>query len=381
MKRKWLFLALSILLIGVVGMISVQAYRNRQRIAPRPVEIAGDQPVQLPDESVRIAVADDKLSGPYMYNNLTIYLVHGQDRGGAKPPLTLSEAMEQKKVVVHETESVNELAVENVSNEQVFVQSGDIVKGGKQDRVLAVDMIIPPKSGKMPIDSFCVEHGRWSGRGDEAVASFGGSTKMINSKELKIAAKHNGSQREVWDKVAESQVKLSRGVVANATPASSGAAGLAEPNFSVNSRESESSLQLALENKELQRSVKDYIEKLSPIIQGKEDAIGYVFAINGELNSADIYSTHQLFVKLWPKLLEASATEAIGEYDKDKLNRPVEIAAVKAFLAEAETATSSTRDLDGRMLLIKRESEKKLFFETRQGKQTTDWVHRNYIAK
>ena len=74
---------------------------------------------------------DYKLSGPYTHDNLTIYLIHGEDQLQGKTLLTLEEALEQKKVVVHETQQVNELAIENTSDEDVFVQSGDIIKGGR----------------------------------------------------------------------------------------------------------------------------------------------------------------------------------------------------------------------------------------------------------
>ena len=74
--------------------------------------------------------------------------------------LTLQEAMVQKKVVVYETKSVNELSIQNISDEDIYVQSGDIVKGGQQDRMIGVDLIVPRRSGKMPIAAFCVEHGQ-----------------------------------------------------------------------------------------------------------------------------------------------------------------------------------------------------------------------------
>src|SRR5262247_1256830 len=162
----------------------------------------------------QFAASNYTVSGPYLHKNLTIFLLHGADQRQDKTPLTLQEAMERKVVVVHETGDVNNLAIENLSDEEVFVQSGDIVKGGRQDRVLALDLIVPPKSGKIQIASFCVEQGRWSGRGGEKVAEFNSSEKTLNSKELKIAAKHSASQQEVWDKVARSQAKLSAGVVA-----------------------------------------------------------------------------------------------------------------------------------------------------------------------
>ena len=71
--------------------------------------------------------------------------------------------MKDKILIVKETGTVNQLTVENSSaTETVFIQAGDIVKGGKQDRVLTVDMILPPKSGAIPISSFCVEQNRWA---------------------------------------------------------------------------------------------------------------------------------------------------------------------------------------------------------------------------
>src|SRR4051812_25224687 len=70
------------------------------------------------------------LSGPYTHENLTVWLIHGADKLKGRSFLTLQEALEKKVVVLHETGDVNELAIENVSADQeVYVQSGDIVKG------------------------------------------------------------------------------------------------------------------------------------------------------------------------------------------------------------------------------------------------------------
>src|SRR5262245_31386710 len=101
-----------------------------------------------------------RLTGPYKHENLTIFLIHGPDLPAAPHFISLEAALERKLVIVHETSDVNELEIENVSPvEEVLVQAGDIVKGGQQDRVLAVDLIVPAKSGKIPISAFCVEHG------------------------------------------------------------------------------------------------------------------------------------------------------------------------------------------------------------------------------
>lgn len=343
----------------------------------------------------QFAASNYIVSGPYSHKNLTIFLLHGADQQQDKTPLTLQEAMERKMVVVHETGDVNNLAIENLSDEEVYVQSGDIVKGGQQDRVLALDLIVSPKSGKIQIASFCVEQGRWNGRGQEAVAAFGSSEKALNSKDLKIAAKHSASQREVWDKVAQSQTKLSSGVVASdaapaveattAAPAqgqaAAGGGGGTVSGFSVRSQQSSSSLQLALENENLKQVVDDYVKKLSPIIEGKNDVIGYVFAINGQVNSADVYSSSALFKKLWLKLIESSATEAVGEFEKGKTYDQAKADAVKAFLMDAESGKADEKDVTSRVTSVKRETEKNLFFETRDRNRSKTWLHRNYLAK
>src|SRR5438309_6102204 len=117
-----------------------------------------------------------KVTGPFTHANLSIFVLHGSDTLPNRPFLTLQEALDQKKAVVNETSNVNQLTVENVAGDvEIFLMTGDIVKGGKQDRAIAFDMIIPPKSGAIPIGSFCVEHGRWSQRGGEAAGEFGRS--------------------------------------------------------------------------------------------------------------------------------------------------------------------------------------------------------------
>ena len=98
---------------------------------------------------------DLRVAGPYNHKNLSIFLIHGSDQWSGRTPLTLQQALEQKKVVVHETGTVQELAIENRSpEEEVYVQFGDIVKGEKQDRVLVTDLILPPHTGKVSIGAF-----------------------------------------------------------------------------------------------------------------------------------------------------------------------------------------------------------------------------------
>jgi len=304
-----------------------------------------------------------RLSGPYTHRNLTVFLVHGKDRT-TKTFLTLQEALAQKKVKVYETKEVNELAIRNLSNQDIYVQSGDIVRGGEQDRMISIDFIVPPRSGRMPIAAFCVESGRWNKRGSEAAAEFSSSVNYAATRDLKLAAKRENSQQAVWQNVTLAQEKLSRNV-----------------GGSVNSTTSESSLELSMEDAKVKETTAAYINALSKVLQNKPDVIGYVFAINGNVNSADVYASRALFVKLWPKLLKASAVEAIAELHKDVEATPVTGETVEAFLADSEKPKAAAKDVTARVKVVTREDDKNIFFETQDRQQKDGWVHRNYIRK
>ena len=86
--------------------------------------------------------AAPRISGPYVYENLDVYLVHGGDRTSGRKLVPLAQALAEGKVIVRETGNVSSLTVENLSDQEVYVQAGEIVKGGRQDRVLAVDLVL-----------------------------------------------------------------------------------------------------------------------------------------------------------------------------------------------------------------------------------------------
>lgn len=304
-----------------------------------------------------------RLSGPYTHKNLTVFLVHGKDQT-TKTFLTLQEALAQKKVRVYETKEVNELAIRNFSNQDVYVQAGDMVRGGEQDRMISVDFIVPPRSGRMPIAAYCVESGRWNRRGNEAPATFSSSENFASSKDLKLAAKSSQSQDAVWQNVSTVQKQLSLMALVD-----------------VRSGLSETSLELSVENPKVKEATGAYIQALSGIMRNKRDVIGYVFAINGKVNSADVYASHALFAKLWPKLIKANAVEALAELQKDLEIKPVSGEVVEAFLAESEKPAASTKDVTRRVKLVTREDDKNAFFETQDRTQKDGWVHRNYIRK
>jgi hypothetical protein len=308
---------------------------------------------------------DYKVTGPSTYQNLAVFLIHGPERLPGEHFITLSEALQRKQVIVYETQNVNELAIENVSSEQVYVQSGDIVKGGQQDRMLGVDMIVPPKSGRIKIDAFCVEHGRWTRRGGESAGRFDSSTDRVATRELKLAANQTRSQSQVWQKVEEAQTKLSKNV-----------------GTRVNSSVSESSFQLTLENRQVQETAANYVKALTHIADEQTDVVGYAFAINGQINSADVYAANALFRKLWPSLLKASAVEAIAELQPRQKFAPVSTDSVSGFLSAADHGRQSDeRAVTKDVQLVTRETDEHVLIETQDRKQKQKWLHRSYIKK
>ena len=109
------------------------------------------------------------VTGPFTHENLSIFLLRGSDTLDGSRFIPLDQALEQKFVTVHETGTVGQLEVENLSDSlDLYIQAGDVVKGGRQDRTLGVDFVLPAKSGRVPIPSFCVESGRWHRRADPA---------------------------------------------------------------------------------------------------------------------------------------------------------------------------------------------------------------------
>jgi hypothetical protein len=325
----------------------------------KPEEPPPAKPIERPTLTL-------KLSGPYTHDNLTIFLIHGDDQMKGRKFLTLDEALEQKKIVVHETKEVNKLAIENTSDEEVFIQAGDIVKGGQQDRIIAIDVIVPPKSGKLPLESFCVEAGRWAAREGEASDKFEQSKSTAPNAGLKAATRSGRSQRGVWDNVAKAQKKLSDNVGAD-----------------VKSAKSESSLQLTLEHKKLVEMVAAYEKALKECVNGKEnnDVIGLAIAVNGQMNCGDVYASHELFLKLWPKLLQASAVEAVTELQKDKKFDPATLDAAKKWLADAEKGKRSDADVNKRLTEVRQEGEKILLFETLDRELKGACLRRSYVTK
>lgn len=329
--------------------------------------------------------ADDvQITGPYTHENLAIFLIHSPRNQGNRQLLTLQEAIDQKKTVVYETGNVNELSIENVSSERVYLQSGDIVKGGQQDRVLTTDFILPAHSGKIPIASFCVERGRWSKRGTEAADRFEASNQVVAGKSLKMAVREKQAQARIWDQVASTQRELAVATQAGAGSGSGGGVGTgasSRTDIAGGVVPRSASMQLALESKPVVAATQAYEQNLLKIVGANNDIVGFAYAINGKLSSADAYASNDLFRRMWPKLLKASAVEAVAERPNAKAFSPPDNASVRAALADADLGRTSTTDVTDHTSVVKKETDKLLVFETRERAGGNQWVHKSYIAK
>jgi hypothetical protein len=183
--------------------------------------------------------------------------------------------------------SVNELVLVNESSRPLLLLAGEVVSGGKQNRIIGADLVVPPKSEPLPLTVFCVEHGRWSAGG----GAFG-SAKAIAHPEIRLQAQANKSQQGVWDSVSRA---------AAAVPAAS-------PTQDYTAVLNSEAAQERVEK--VARSIEaDYERELREQVGGR-GAVGVVVAINGELVWSDVFPNADLFRKYWPKLLRSYVMEA-----------------------------------------------------------------------
>jgi hypothetical protein len=155
----------------------------------------------------------------------------------------------------------------------------------------------------------------------------------------------------------------------------------------VKAKESDSSLALSLQSKEVQAAVARYVARLSPIVEDKADVLGYAFAINGKVYAADVYGSPSLFQRVWPRLLHASAIEAFADLQKDKTFTPATVAAVKTFLEEGDNGKVASKEVTKDIREVTNAGEKVIRFQTNAAakgelkKDGGESFRKNYIAR
>ena len=291
---------------------------------------------------------DYKVLPPIRHGNLTVFPVVASSTHDTKEFLTLDEGLKSGEVEVtesgnvrgmirprhpnanvepqypvHDGAQVNKLVLVNNSKRPLLLLAGEIVTGGKQDRVIGKDRIVPSESDSIDLDVFCVEPGRWVGPSAKFVP--GAASSVMAAPSVRGSAMADKNQQKVWDQVGRSTQTVTVEVEAAGAPTAT--------------RELSDTTSYAkvMQNNEVQTKVDSVARPIeqqyeSTIKQLREkNAVGVVVAVNGQIVWADIFASTSLLEKYWPKLVRSYATDAI--VTRAKGGQPSE-AAAQAFLSD-----------------------------------------------
>jgi hypothetical protein len=289
-----------------------------------------------------------KLLPPITQGNLTVFPVVAVTTHDTSEFLTLDEGLRSGDVVITEAgrvaglvrrpqvrvqsysgAQVNQLVLVNNSKRPLLLLAGEIVTGGKQDRIIGKDRIVPVGAEPIDLNVFCVEPGRWT----EQTAQFkpgsagGAGGAFMAQPAVRANAMGAKSQQQVWDAVNENNRKTKEMMRLNAPPAVAEAVG------------GTTSYAQVMGNKDVQHE----IDKVAaPIAQSYErvirelrdrKAVGVVVAVGGRIIWADIFASTELLQKYWPKLARSYAAEAMLQHASKSA---VEVADAEQFLAKLE---------------------------------------------
>lgn len=297
-----------------------------------------------------------KVLDPIRHGNLTVFPVVAAKSYPTSEFLTLDEGLRSGEVIVtesgsvqglirrhlnpgirHDGAQVNRLVLVNNSKRPLLLLAGEVVSGGKQDRVIGKDRIVPAESDPVDLSVFCVEPGRWVATSEHFGASealYGGVANdaklpapMAIMVQPSVRAKAMGdkNQQAVWDAVNAQKTQV--------------ATRLAVPPTVQAEVAGTSSYARVMENSEVRKQV-DAVAK--PIEQNYQslihqlrdrNAVGVVVAVNGRVIWADIFASSDLLAKYWPKLVRSYASEAVVTRAKDV---DVSVHRAQEFLADME---------------------------------------------
>jgi hypothetical protein len=260
-----------------------------------------------------------KVLAPIGRGNLTIFPVVADRTHDTRNFLTLDEGVRSGEVVVSEAGSVrplirghqgyipsdgaevNRLVLVNNSDRPLILLAGEIVTGGKQDRVVGKDRIVPAKSDPIDLAVFCVEPGRWVA----AKPDFGSFHSQMAQPSVRRSAMADQDQQKVWSEVRSTQQSLA----AQASPEAAGGAG--------GGIRGTSSYAGVMANEEVKRKVDAVALPIEQSYLGlmrdlrERNAVGVVVAVNGQIIWADMFASTALLEKYWPKLIRSYAAEAL----------------------------------------------------------------------
>jgi len=268
-----------------------------------------------------------RLLDPITYENLTVFPVVSSTGYDTRQFLTLEEGLSRGDVVVREQgadtmirnrdsvrpavqsyggPSVNQLVLVNRSKQPLILLAGELVSGGKQDRVIAKDRIVAPGSEPLSLDVFCVEHGRWS-QGANFTAA-----KTIVHPSVREQAAMKQSQTDVWASVtAGSTAPRASAAPAPRVSTESLSVAMEEEAPTQSYAKLYDSRRVAPSVDAMVSEVERRFKKESAGLKG-ERIVGVVIAYGGEVAWSDIFASAELFEQYWTKLLRSYAVEAVA---------------------------------------------------------------------
>jgi hypothetical protein len=188
-----------------------------------------------------------------------------------------------------EAARVNELAIQNLSDRPLLLLAGEVVSGGKQDRVVARERIVPPHSEPVPLGVFCVEPGRWQGASHEF-----SSARTMAHPQLRKQVTEAQDQQKVWNEVAQANQRLA----IMAAPAAAATGGFTPSGSYARTMEA--------------KPVQDKLGEQTRNFAGRlpRGTVGVVVALNGRIVWADLFASPALFDRYRDKLLQSYVVES-----------------------------------------------------------------------
>jgi len=301
-------------------------------------EAKGTDPQASATADVKVDGSVFHLRGPLTHENLTVFLLCS-DQQDARDFLTLEEGLKEGvvKITEQEQERVGALQIENNSARPLFLQEGERLQGGKQDRTILTSLVIPPQSGQMSVPTLCVEKSRWV-EGDKG-RSFGFTVNpALAPKGVRGSAKIEGSQSGVWGCVAAQKVSGQSRLMTGNT------------NSSVNE---------LLDAPQVRELSDKYAQALKGALDdaGEYQALGVVIVVNGDIEEVNVYPNHALFGKMYPRLIHSYALQATLLKELPSAPKPATAETVARFLAAGGEKSKQEKKLDASNLVRIRELE------------------------
>jgi hypothetical protein len=348
--------------------------------------------------------ADWRVGAPVAFERLTVFPVISDQPTANVEFITLDQGLRSGKVIITELRAngrtrridrrqigdgaeVNRLALTNNSGKMLVLIAGEMILGGKQDRIVGHDCIIEAGKTPVPLDVFCVEHGRWSGEsafgqgrggGGGVAAGNGGGRGTgagVGSGDGAGAAQDQGRMMGMMvapmalPKVREkAQANKSQGDVWNAV----------SETMTVTAASSET---LTLNSVYQDKRVNTRINNYERAFKGKltsGNIVGVVAAVGGKIISADVFASHAMFQAYWPKMLKSYALEALSTIDASK--QQVNRIDAEAFLARSQ-GTGNSDGKEGVYRIAENQSSTDASFELQYTKKNPILVHFNRVAK